>query len=490
MNSGIIITIIVLYFILLYVISYFTSRNANNDTFFSANHQSKWYVVAFGMIGGSLSAVTFMSVPGAVTTSFFSYMQMVFGYFFGYLVITHLLLPLYYKLNLTSIYSYLEKRFGKWSYKLGAISFLVSRMIGSSVRMYLVILALDRILFKSMGWDIPFGVTVFVTIALVWLYTNKGGIKTIVWTDTLQTTFMVLAVIITIVYIAKEMDLSMFQLYAKVQASDYSKIFFWEDMNDKKFFLKNFLGGAFITIAMTGLDQDMMQKNLTCHNLKEAQKNMRWFSFVLVAVNYLFLFLGAVLFIYAAHISFAIPEKTDLLFPALANSIHLPQIVSIFFVIGLISIVYSSSDSSLTAMTTSFCYDIIDVRGNSETDIKLRKKMHMLISLVSVAVIVMFKEFNKDNVINELFKVAGYTYGPLLGLFSFGIFSKRLVKDSLVPFIFIISPLICYFLEKYSKELFNGYEIGFELLPINGLITIFFLMLISNKKKEELLLDI
>lgn len=406
------------------------------------------------------------------------------GYFFGYLVITHVLLPLYYKMKLTSIYTYLENRFGNWSYKMGAISFLISRMIGSSVRMYLVLLALDSLLFKPLGWNVPFGLTAFITVALVWLYTFKGGIKTIIWTDTLQTTFMLLAVVITIIYIGDEMQMSMYNLFQQVQSSDYSQIFFWDDANSKKYFWKNFLGGMFITIAMTGLDQDMMQKNLSCKNLPEAQKNMRWFSVVLIGVNYLFLFLGATLFIYASYVSFAIPEKTDLLFSSLVFSPHFPAIVSVFFTIGLISIVYSSSDSSLTAMTTSFCHDIMGIRDNSDTSIALRKKVHMLVSLVSVVVIVVFKEFNNDEVISELFKIAGYTYGPLLGLFTFGLLSKRWVQDKWVPFIFILAPAMCYYINLNSKTWFNGYEIGFELLLINALISIIFLFLISNSNQK------
>lgn len=487
MNAPLIVCIIVLYFILLWVISYYTSKGANNDTFFSANKKSSWYLVAFGMIGGSLSAVTFMSVPGWVKSAQFSYMQMVFGYFFGYLVITYVLLPLYYKMNLTSIYTYLEKRFGFWSYKLGALSFLISRMIGSSVRMYLVLLALDSLLFKPIGLDVPFGITTLVTVGLVWFYTYKGGIKTIVWTDTLQTTFMILSVLVTIFYIGEEMQLSVTQLFKKVQSSEYAQIFFFEDMNDKKFFLKNFLGGMFITIAMTGLDQDMMQKNLTCKSLPEAQKNMQWFSLVLIGVNFLFLFLGATLFIYSAQIGFVQPQKTDLLFPALAFSSHLPTVVSVFFAIGLISIVYSSSDSSLTSMTTSFCHDILGVRDNSETSIKLRQKSHILVALVSVAVIVIFKQFNNDNVINELFKIAGYTYGPLLGLFTFGILTKRQIKDTWVPIIFIVAPSICYVINMYSKQLFNGYEIGFELLLINAAITILYLGAISLHRPNKII---
>lgn len=480
MTAGLIVSIIVLYFILLWLISYFTSKHANNDTFFVANKKSSWILVAFGMIGGSLSAVTFLSVPGWVKASQFSYMQMVFGYFFGYLVITHLLLPLYYKLNLTSIYTYLEQRFGKSSYLMGALSFLVSRMIGSSMRMYLVLLALDSLLFKPLGWNVPFGLIALVTVALVWLYTYQGGIKTIIWTDTLQTTFMLLSVLVTIYYIANHLSVGVFDLWNSVAQSEYSQVFFWDDVNSKKFFWKNFLGGMFITIAMTGLDQDMMQKNITCKTLGDAQKNMFWFSIVLIVVNFLFLFLGASLFLYAQQVGFLIPEKTDLLFSSLVFSEHLPLVVAVFFTIGLISIAYSSSDSSLTSMTTSICHDILRLRDNSESSVALRKKMHILVSLISVVVIVFFKQINNESVISELFKIAGYTYGPLLGLFSFGLLSKRQVKDTWVPLIFILAPALCYLLNTYSKILFDGYEIGFELLLINAGITMIYLWLISK----------
>ncbi len=481
MNSLYIFLSIIGYFFVLFLISIFTSKKADNTTFFSANRSSPWYLVAYGMIGASLSGLTFLSIPGAVKSDSFSYMQIVFGYFFGYVIISQILLPIYYKNNLVSIYTYIEERFGKWSYKTAAITFLVSRMLGSSLRMYLVALVLDHVLIKPLQWDVPFAVTVLISIALVWVYTFKGGIKTIVFTDTLQTTFMILSVVCTIYFIAQAMHLNIGDLFIKIQQQSYSKIFFIHDINDSKHFIKNFLSGVFITVVMTGLDQDMMQKNLTCKNLQESQKNMRWFSVVLVVINYVFLCFGAALFMFSEYISFPIPEKTDLLFSSLAFSHYLPGITAFLFIIGLIAAAYSSADSALTAMTTSVCYDILGVRENNHKSINIRKLTHILVSITSVLVILLIHQIQAPNAISILLKIAGYTYGPLLGLFAFGIFTKKKLAEPLVPIIFILSPLACYLLKEFERVIFSHYTIGFELLLINGLLTYILLWTVSKK---------
>jgi|TARA_B110000483_G_scaffold237163_1_gene311459 Na+/proline symporter len=461
------------YFGFLLGISWWTTRDGDSNTaFFTGNRQSPWYIVAFGMIGTSLSGVTFISVPGWVENSQFAYFQMVMGYLVGYLVVGLVLMPLYYKLNLTSIYTYLLDRFGMHSYKTGAWFFLVSRVIGASFRLYLVAIVFQFAIFDQLGIDFPFAGTVFLTIALIWVYSFKGGIKTIVWTDTLQTLFMLLAVAITIGVIADNMDLNFSGLVSSIGDSGYSQIFFFEDVNDSKYFWKQFFAGAFITIAMTGLDQDMMQKNLTCKNIGEAKKNMLWFSLTLVFVNLLFLSLGALLYMYSNANGIAIPDKADYLYPLLAVNGYLGTLVAILFILGLIAAAYSSADSALTALTTSFCIDILGFdRKEIKNAARSRKMVHLALSAVLLFVILGFKAINNDSVIKELFVAAGYTYGPLLGLFAFGMFSKFSIKDKWVPIVCIVSPIICYIVKDNSEVWFNGYQIGFELLIINGMLT-------------------
>lgn len=431
------------------------------------------------MIGASLSGVTFISVPGWVATSQFSYMQMVLGYLLGYLFIARILLPLYYKLQLASIYAYLGTRFGIYSHKTGAFFFLLSRIIGASFRLYLVATVLQLALFDA--WGIPFWVTVSITIALIWVYTYRSGIKTIVYTDTLQTTFMLLAVGIT-VYMVKDALLAPGQsLFNYLQNSDLSKIFFWDDGADAKFFVKQFLAGASITIAMTGLDQDMMQKNLTCKNLREAQRNMYWFSISLVVVNLLFLALGLLLTDYAS--ANGVAASGDLLFPTLALSGDLGKWVGVFFLIGLIAAAYSSADSALTSLTTSFSVDFLGLGTNDNPREKqIRKRVHIGFSLVLLVVIVLFKYLVSENVIKDLFTAAGYTYGPLLGLFFFGLFTKYRVRDVWVPAIAIAAPLLTYLIKIYALEFFN-YTIGFELLLLNGALTFLGLWSVRENKK-------
>jgi Na+/proline symporter len=473
-----VILFIVGYFALLMLISHFTSKGATNESFFIGGHKSPWYLVAFGMIGASLSGVTFISVPGWVESSQFSYMQMVMGYFVGYTVIALVLMPLYYRLNLTSIYTYLEDRFGYYSYKTGAGFFLLSRTIGAAFRLFLVAQVLQYLVFDQ--WGIPFFVTVMITILLIWLYTFKGGIKTIVWTDSLQTLFMLIAVGVSIYFIAADMNLGLSDVMSEIKESDYSQIFFFEDWNDKKHFVKQFFSGAFLAIVMTGLDQDMMQKNLSCANIKDGQKNMFSFSLVLIFVNFIFLALGALLFIYANKNGIEIPSKTDNLFPAIATQ-HLNTAAGIFFVLGLVAAAYSSADSALTALTTSVCVDFLDIQNKQELiKEKLRKRVHVIVSVLLFVVILLFDLINNDNVISSLFKAAGYTYGPLLGLYAFGLLLKRKVKDRLVPFVCLISPIICYLLNVFSVELLNGYQFGFEILILNGGLTFIGLLFISE----------
>lgn len=469
------------YTAMLFAVSFFTSRKATNDSFFRANKQSPWYIVAYGMIGASLSGVTFISVPGAVGKTYFSYLMVVFGYLFGYWVIIKLLLPLYYKLNLTSIYSYLKSRYGIYAYKSGAIYFLISRIIGASFRMFLVVSVLQYFVLDYYG--IHFVVTVGVFILLILLYTMKAGIKTIVWTDTLQTTFMLASVVISLYFIVKGMDMEIGDLLQKIKESDYSKVVI-TDWHSELYYLKRFVGGIFITIVMTGLDQDMMQKNLSCKNLKEAQKNMTWMSLSLVPINLLFLTLGAALYIYASYLNVDVPAKADQLFPLLAIQ-NMGAASGIVFIIGLIAAAYSSADSALTSLTTSMSVDIFNLEDRTDLDdkqkIRWRKNIHFGMSFIVFLVIVLFSTINKDSVITELFKVAGYTYGPLLGLFAFGLFTKYKVKDNLIPIVVILAPIISYGFNVIIP-IFTGYKFDFEILVLNGLLTFIGLFLISIKK--------
>ncbi|WP_430928881.1 sodium:solute symporter [Polaribacter marinivivus] len=474
-----IVLLIVAYFSVLIFISYITGKSANNQTFFKANNSSPWYLVAFGMIGASLSGVTFISVPGWVEAQSMSYMQMVLGYVVGYAVIGLVLLPLYYRLNLTSIYTYLEDRFGKNSYKTGASFFLLSRTIGAAFRLFLVANVLQLLLFDEFG--IPFWVTVTITILLIWLYTFKGGIKTIVWTDTLQTLFMLLAVGICIYTISNEMQIS--NIFTYVADSELSKTFFFDDVKTGDYFWKRFLAGAFVAIVMTGLDQDMMQKNLTCRNLKDAQKNMFWFTIVLVIVNFFFLALGVLLTDYAQKNG--IDAHKDELFPIIATKGSLGLATAIFFLLGLIAAAYSSADSALTSLTTSFSIDILEInkKKDQQAQEKTRKKIHVLFSFILIATILIFKYFIADeSVITKIFTFANYTYGPLLGLYAFGLFTKYQLKDKWVPLVCIFSPIATYVLNTSLLKYFN-FDFGFALLIVNGLLTFFGLFLLKTIKK-------
>jgi len=484
MTPTLIILLIAAYFGVLILISFLTGKEDSNDTFFRAKKQSPWYIVAFGMIGASLSGVTFISVPGMIGDQQFAYMQGVFGFFIGYLFILFVLLPIYYKLNVTSIYQYLERRFGITSYKTGAFFFLLSRVTGASFRLFLVALAMQYIVFKDIG--IPFWVTVVISILLIWLYTNRGGIKTIVWTDTLQTLAMLTSVCVAIFLINEKLDWSYIDFLKSSEFTVKGKIFFFDDPNAKTYFWKYFIGGIFIAIAMTGLDQDMMQKNLTCKTPKEAKKNMFTMATLLIFVNFLFLSLGALLFIYADRFGLQIPivddkTRTDLLFPEIAMNQGLGIGLSITFIIGLIAAAYSSADSALTSLTTSFSVDFLNIEKLEEAQQKpLRKKVHVAVSLLLIIVVIIFNNL-EGNVVSNLFKFATFTYGPLLGLFAFGILTKKQIKDKYVWIIGILSIIITFAITSLPESCIGDYKFHWEILPLNGLITFLGLLIISKK---------
>lgn len=490
MAPGILLTFIIGYFLVLLVISHLTSKNsANNDTFFVANRNSKWYLVAFGMIGTALSGVTFISVPGKVGApggDQFAYFQFVLGNAAGFIIIATVLLPLYYRLKLTSIYSYIENALGTWSYKTAAGIFLISRTIGSAFRLYLVVIVLQRFIFDSYG--VPFAVTVLICLVLIWSYTFKGGLKTIIITDSLQTLFLVSSVFLSIYFICRSLDYSIFEAAEAIKNSSYSKVFFFNDFLGSKFHItKEFLGGMFITIGMTGLDQDLMQKNLSLKNIKEAQKNMFSFTAVFVVINIFFLSVGALLYIYANKYGISV-EKTDYLYPTIALQ-YLGVIPAMVFMLGLTAATFATTDSALTALTTSFCVDFLNFNKredvNSKKMVNVRHYVHIAFSGLMFLVIIVFNAINNDAVVGAIFKVASYTYGPLLGLYSFGLFvSGRQVNDKLVPFICLISPAVCYFLSTESKVLLGGYVFDNELIIVNGLITFAGLWATSHRKTK------
>ena len=474
------------YFALLMVIAYLTGKQADNQTFFTANRSSPWYLVAFGMVGASLSGVTFISVPGWVGDSGFSYFQVVLGYWAGYFVVSFVLLPIYYRQNLTSIYEYLQDRFGYNSHKVGAVSFFISRVLGASFRLFLVAIVLQQFIFDA--WGIPFEITVVLSIVLIWIYTQKGGIKTIVWTDTLQTLLMLTAVGLTLFHLGNALNLSLSEILTENRFQNYTQTWVTGDLMVRNHFLKSFIGGVFITICMTGLDQDMMQKNLTCRNLKAAQINMVVFSLVLIVVTFLFLLLGAMIFLYADQNQIMIPlmegsPKTDLLFPEVAINGDLGLGVGIIFILGLIAAAYSSADSALTSLTTSFCIDFLKLdQYSKDQQKKIRKQTHLGMSFILVVVVILFKYVLDRNVIDGLLTVASYTYGPLLGLFAFGIFTPFQIHDRKVWVVVLLSILLILLVGNLSPETLGGYQIGYELLPLNGLLTFLGLLLIRQKK--------
>lgn len=483
MNSYLILLIIALYFGLLLFIAWLTGRNSSNEAFFLGNRKSPWYIVSIGMVGTSLSGVTFVSVPGMVRGIDMTYMQTVLGFFVGYILIAQVLLPLYYKLQLTSIYSYLEERIGRYSYKTGASFFLLSKIVGAAARLYLVVLILQHYVFST--WNIPFGVTVVISIFLVWLYTFRSGIKTIIWTDTIQAICLVAMLVVIIWQVKDKLGLDMAGMVDAIGNDPHFRIFEFSDWHSTQHFAKQFFSGIFITIVMTGLDQDMMQKNLSCKSLKDAQKNMYTYGFAFTPVNFLFLSLGVLLLILAEKEQIALPAMSDDILPMFCTSGILGSSILIFFTIGIIAAAFSSADSALTALTTSFCVDILGVTHQETRQAKrTRLKVHLLISILFALIIIIIREVNDRSIIDAIYMIASYTYGPLLGLFVFGLFTQKHPRDKFVPYICIASPLIC-FSTSYLVEKHIGYTFGYEMLMLNGLITIMGLWLLSYKHQTK-----
>jgi len=480
MSPYVLFSFVIAYFLVLLSVAWYTGRNSNNESFFIGNKNSNWMLVAFGMVGTSLSGVTFVSVPGAVARESFAYFQITLGYLIGYLVIAFVLLPLYYRLNLTSIYNYLHKRLGFTSYKTGAGFFILSRILGATARLYLVVNILQEAILNS--FHVPFWATTLIILVMILLYTYEGGVKTIVWTDTLQTTCMLLGLVICVVYILSNLHLGFTESLQAMGEKGYSKIFF-TNPDTKLFFVKQILAGAFITITMTGMDQEMMQKNISVKTLKDSQKNVISMSVVLLIVILLFLFLGGLLYLYATQLNLDV--KGDKLFPTIALQ-HMPPFVSVIFIIALISALFPSADGAITALTSSFCIDIIGMQrrpGLADAQKKkIRQRVHLSFALIFLIFVMVFKWIDNPSMIGVILKVATFTYGPLLGLFTFGILLKRNVKDKLVPIVCIASPIICFFLDRYQKQLFGSFELGLELLIINGLITFMGLWMISKPK--------
>jgi Na+/proline symporter len=478
MSGFSILLIIVVYFSLLLLISYIAGRkNTDNEAFFLGNKKSPWWIVAIGMVGSSISGVSFVSVPGMVRGIDFTYMQTVFGFFFGYLVIANVLLPLYYRLNLTTIYTYLEDRFGKRAYKTGASFFLLSKTIGAAARLYIVSLILQTFIFDA--WNVPFWFTASGTIFLIWLYTFRSGIKTIVWTDTLQTIILVTALVLLVVEVSSQLQPGIGELARTLASSDKTRIFVFDDWHSKQNFFKQFFSGIFIAIVMTGLDQDMMQKNLTCRNIRDAKKNMYWYGISFVPVNFLFLILGAMLLMLASQNNIAVPALADNILPMFATS-YLGNSVLVLFIVGIIAAAFSSADSALAALTTSFSVDIMGVQyQDAKSGIRTRKIIHMVISALFVFIILAFKALNNKSVIDAIYIIASYTYGPLLGMYAFGLFTKLKTNDKAIPYIAMASPLLCGLID-YSSSRFLGFSFGYELLMLNGLFTFAGLWMFSS----------
>jgi SSS family transporter len=478
MSPYVLFSFVIAYFLVLLAVAWYTGKNSTNESFFIGNKNSNWMLVAFGMIGTSLSGVTFVSVPGAVAKESFAYFQITLGYLLGYLVIAYVLLPLYYRLNLTSIYNYLHNRLGFTSYKTGASFFILSRTLGATARLYLVVNILQEAILNS--FHIPFWATTLIILVMILLYTYEGGVKTIVWTDTLQTTCMLLGLIICVIYILSNLHLGFFDSLQQMGDKGYSKIFF-TNPDSKLFFLKQILAGAFITITMTGMDQEMMQKNISVKTLKDSQKNVISMSVILLVVILLFLFLGGLLYLYATQLNIGVTG--DKLFPTIALQ-HMPPFVSVIFIIALISALFPSADGAITALTSSFCIDIIGMQRRPELadaqKKKMRQRVHLTFAVIFLLFVMVFKWIDSSSMIGVILKVATFTYGPLLGLFTFGILLKRNVKDKLVPIICIASPVICFFLDRFQKQIFGSFELGLELLIINGLITFIGLWIISK----------
>lgn len=470
------------YFFALLLISYVTGRRGeSNAAFFKGENKSPWYVVAFGMIGASISGVTFVSVPGMVRSMDMTYMQTVIGFFFGYIVVAHVLLPLYYKLNLTSIYTYLGNRIGARSYRTGSFFFLLSRMLGTAAKLYLVCLILYNYVFQDTR--VPFECIAAGSVLLVWIYTQKSGIKTIVWTDALQTFCLIAALVCIIIAVTGYLDMDFGTMVQSIRENEHSRIFVFDSWASRQNFFKQFFSGIFIVIVMTGLDQDMMQKNLTCRNLKEAQRNMYCYGFSFIPLNFLFLCLGVLLLILAGKMNLTLPEINDNILPMFAGEGYLGQVVVILFSIGIIAASFSNSDSALTAMTTSFCVDFLSTdKDDEKTARRKRRKVHLAMSLVLIVFICLFRIVNSQSVIDAIYIIASYTYGPLLGMFAFGLFTKRTANDKWVPAIAIASPLLCYAIDRTANA-YTGYKFGYELLILNGFLTFAGIYILSKQNK-------
>lgn len=482
MNPYTILITIAAYFLILFTVSYIAGRKADNEGFFVGNRKSAWYVVAFAMIGSSISGVTYVSVPGMVGTSNFSYLQMVLGFVVGQFIIAFVLVPLFYRMNLVSIYEYLENRFGIASYKTGAWFFFISKMLGAAVRLFLVCLTLQLLVFEPL--HLPFLFNVCITVALVWLYTFRGGVKSLIWTDSLKTCCLVVSVVLCIYYIASNLHLNFTGMISTISESDLSKMFFFDDINDKRYFFKQFLAGIFTMIAMNGLDQDMMQRNLSCKNFKDSQKNMITSGIFQFFIILLFLMLGVLLYTFITRNGIEIPGKSDELFPMIATGSFFPPIVGILFIIGLISSAYAAAGSALTALTTSFTVDVLGIKKKEEKAVvKLRKRVHVGMAITMGIVIFVFNILNNTSVIDAVYILASYTYGPILGMFAFGIFTKWQVRDRYIPIVALASPILCFILQKNSQAWFGGYQFSYELLLFNALFTFAGLCLLIKKNK-------
>lgn len=482
MTPWVVLATIVGYFILLFFVSYMASRKSSNASFFSGDRQTPWYIVAFATMGAAISGVTFISVPGMVVGKGYSYLQMVLGFIIGYVAIAYILVPLFYKRNLISIYGYLEQRFGAVTYKSGAWFFFVSKMLGAAVRFYVVCVVLQSLVFDPLG--IPFVFNVIITIALIWLYTKQGGVKTVIWTDTLKSFCLVLSVVLSIVFIAKSLGYDFTGLVSAIAADDTSRVFFFDNPMEGTYFWKQFLAGVFMVIAMTGLDQDMMQRNLACKNFKESQKNMIVSSISQFFVIALFLILGTLLVLYVRNVGMAMPEKTDELFGLVASSSTMPIIVGILFILGLISASYSAAGSALTSLTTSFTVDILKAHEKQDESqlTKTRNIVHVAMSVIMGLVIIVFYMISNSDAISAVYALASYTYGPILGLFVFGLACQKGVKDKFVPYVCVAAPVICFFVQKWLLDAF-GYVMSFELLLLNAAVTVLGLILLMKKSK-------
>lgn len=475
-----VIIIIALYFLVLFTVSYLVGRKTDNAGFFIGNRKSKWYMVAFAMIGSTISGVTFMSVPGMVDPKGFSYMQMVLGFFVGQIIISFVLIPLFYKINLFSIYEYLDKRFGMRSYKTGAWLFFISKMLGASVRLFLVCLFLQMLVFEPL--HLPFFLNVIVTVALVWVYTFQGGVKTLIWTDSFKTFCLITSVVLTIYFITKNMGLNFADTISTVKNSKLSQIFFFDNPKEGTFFWKQFLAGIFTMIATTGLDQDFMQRNLSCKNPRDSQKNILTSGLVQLVINMLFLMLGVLLYTFIDSKGIARPEKSDKLFPMIATGGYLPFVVGVLFIIGLISSAYAAAGSALTALTTSFTVDVLGIKNKTDKEINTsRKKVHILMAVAMGFAIFVFNILNKTSVVDAVYILASYTYGPILGLFAFGILTKHTVRDKYVPLVAVLAPVLCFVIQNITVKIWD-YHFSYELIIMNALLTFMGMCLLIKKR--------